>query len=280
MMQAGKPSKTAWAAAAHRAAHQILEQGRIFSDPLALRILGEDANTIRRWAEEEPSRRRMRIFIAARTRFAEDALAVEIERGVRQVIVLGAGLDTFAYRHQFGDRIRVFEVDNPDTQAWKRERLAAEAIPVPNSLTHVSVNFESETLAGRLAAGGFDRAQPAFFTWLGVVPYLTGEAIWSTLGFIAGLPNGAHVVFDYSDPPASLSLDMREFHDRRAAEVAAIGEAWVSYFDRDALREKLMAIGFRSVRDAGPREIAALYFPVFASSLPEKGGHILHAATH
>ena len=278
-MEQRKPSRTAWAAAAHRAAHQVLEQGQIFSDPLAVRILGEDAETIARRAEERPAGRRMRIFIAARTRFAEDALAAAVERGVRQLVVLGAGLDTFAYRNPFGERIRIFEVDHPATQAWKRQRLAEAAIPLPGSLTFAPVDFEREKLADGLAAAGFDPAQRSFFTWLGVVPYLSEDAAFSTLRFIAGLAGGAHVVFDYSDPPESLAPEWRAAHDRRAAHVAAIGEAWVSYFERDALRAKLVALGFTEIEDLGPRQIAGLYFPDFARSLPDSGGHILHAST-
>src|SRR5215470_14239734 len=123
-MQAGAPSRTARAAALHRAAHQVLEHGRIFADPLALRILGVDADSIAQEAEEHTSGRRMRIFIASRTRFAEDALAAAAERGVRQLVVLGAGLDTYAYRGPLRNRLRIFEVDHPATQAWKRQRLA------------------------------------------------------------------------------------------------------------------------------------------------------------
>ena len=134
-MQKGKPSRTAWAAAAHRAAHQVLEDGRIFADPLALRIMGDAADAAVRDAEDNPSRRGMRIFIAIRTRFAEDALTAAVEKGVRQLVVLGAGLDTFAYRSPFGDRLRIFEVDHPATQAWKRECLAEAAIPIPHWLT-------------------------------------------------------------------------------------------------------------------------------------------------
>jgi methyltransferase (TIGR00027 family) len=97
-MLQGQPSRTALGAATHRAAHQILEHGLIFNDPLALRILGIDAETVARQAAERPSSRRMRIFIAVRTRFAEDALAAAVEHGVSQLVVLGAGLDTYAYR--------------------------------------------------------------------------------------------------------------------------------------------------------------------------------------
>jgi len=216
-MQSGEPSRTALAAARHRAAHQLLEQGRIFTDPLALRILGENADSIVREAEQNPSSIRMRVFIAARTRFAEDSLAAAVERGVRQLVVLGAGLDTYAYRGEMRERVRIFEVDHPATQAWKRRRLAEAAIPLPSRFTFVPVDFERETLPGGLEAAGFDPAQQTFFTWLGVVPYLAVEAVWSTLSFIASLSQGAHVVFDYSDPPDTLTPEMRAFHDRRRA---------------------------------------------------------------
>jgi methyltransferase (TIGR00027 family) len=278
-MQLGQPSRTALAAAAHRAAHQVLEQGRIFADPLALRILGQDAGTVARNARERPSGRRMRLFIAARTRFAEDALAAAVERGAGQLVVLGAGLDTYAYRSTFGDRLRMFEVDHPATQAWKRERLAHAGIPIPASLTFAPVDFERETLADGLAAAGFDRTQQTFFTWLGVVPYLGAEAVWSTLAFIASLPQGAHVVFDYGDPPESLSPEMRARHERGAARVAELGEAWVTFFEAEQLRARLMALGFREVEDLGPPQIVSRYFPGRAGPVPEKGGHILRAAT-
>jgi methyltransferase (TIGR00027 family) len=161
-MQTGTPSRTAWAAALHRAAHQVLEQGRIFSDPLALRILGKDAESVAREAEQHPFRRIMRIFIAVRTRFTEDALAAAIERGVRQIVVLGAGLDTYAYRSALGAGLRIFEVDHPDTQAWKRQLLAQAAIPLPSSLTFAPIDFERDTLADGLAAAGFARAAELF----------------------------------------------------------------------------------------------------------------------
>jgi methyltransferase (TIGR00027 family) len=278
-MKRGKPSRTAWAAAAHRAAHQLLEQGRIFTDPLALRILGEDAETVARKAAERPSGRRMRIFIAARTRFAEDAIAAAVEGGVRQVVVLGAGLDTYAYRSPWGDRLRIFEVDHPATQAWKRQRLREASILIPGWLTFAPIDFEHQTLAAGLAAAGFDSSQRTFFTWLGVVPYLSEEAVWSTLSFIASLPNGAHVVFDYSDPPASMPAEARFDHQRRATRVADLGEPFLNYFKADELRAKLMALGFSEVEDLGPPQIAARYFPNRLSTLPDKGGHILRATT-
>jgi methyltransferase (TIGR00027 family) len=278
-MQAGEPSRTARAAAFHRAAHQVLESGRIFADPLALRILGEDADAVARRAEAHPSARRMRIFIAVRTRFAEDALAAAVERGVRQLVVLGAGLDTYAYRGELRDRLRIFEVDHPATQAWKRQRLASAGIPWPAGLTFAPVDFERETVAEGLSAAAFDPEQRTFFTWLGVVPYLTGEAVWSTLGFMASLRNGADVVFDYGEPPETLPPEMRASHDRRAALVAEMGEAFVSYFEPDKLRGGLRELGFRELEDLGPCQIAARYFPNRAASVPARGGHVVRAAT-
>ena len=255
-----------------------MEQGRIFEDPLALRILHEDAAGIARQAEERASDRRMRIFIAVRTRFAEDSLAAACERGVCQLVVLGAGLDTYAYRGAMRDRLQIWEVDHPATQAWKRQRLADAGIGVPSNLTFAAVDFERETLADGLAAAGCDPHVQSFFTWLGVVPYLTEEAIGSTLAFIANLPGGAQVVFDYADPPESLPAEMRAAHERRAAHLAAAGEAFRSYFDADAMRQKLMDLGFHEVEDLGTRQIAERYFPSRAASLPEKGGHVVRAS--
>src|ERR1019366_10484041 len=145
-MQFGEPSRTARAAAFHRAAHQVLEHGRIFADPLALRILGEDAETVAREAEQRPSGRRMRIFIAVRTRFPEDALAAAVERGVRQLVVLGAGLETYAYRGAMRDRLRIFEVDHTATQAWKRQRLAGAGRPIAPTPTFAAVGFDIGSL--------------------------------------------------------------------------------------------------------------------------------------
>ena len=153
-MRAGEPSRTAFGAAALRAAHQDADEPRIFTDPLARRILGPDRLPDRAW--EQP---RLRLFIAVRHRFAEDSLAAAVSRGTRQVVVLGAGLDTFAYRNP-DPETRVFEVDHPATGPWKRERLAEAGIEVPPNVGYVAVDFERDSLAERLAAAGFDAGAP------------------------------------------------------------------------------------------------------------------------
>ena len=277
-MQTGQPSRTAWVAAMHRAAHQIVDGGFLFRDPLALRILGAEEDLIRRESEGE-ARRRMRMFIAMRTRFAEDALKVAVEDGTRQLVVLGAGLDTFAYRSAYGSRLRVFEVDIPATQAWKRERLTAAEIQVPEWLTYVPIDFERETLADVLVAAGFDASASTFFTWLGVVPYLTEPAIFATLGWIGSLQGGAQVVFDYSDPPETLNAEMRVYHDARAKRVEEIGESWKTYFEAEPLREKLLAVGFLEVEDLRPGQMIERFFPDRGKQVPRRGGHLLRAWT-
>lgn len=280
-MQAGQPSRTALGAAGLRAAHQVLDGAAIFADPLAFRILGADADALLREAEAEtdPYRERLRWFIAVRSRIADDALAAAKKRGTRQLVVLGAGLDTTAYRAPPSQNLRIFEVDDPATQAWKRQRLTEADIPPPPTLTFVPVDFERETLADALATAGFDFTRQTFFTWLGVVPYLTDEAIFSTLGFIAGLPGGAHVVFDYVNPPDTMTEPgRRAMHEALSARVAAAGEQLRNHFDSDALHARLKALGFRDVEDLGWTEIAARYLsgrPVSSGG----GAHVLRAAT-
>lgn len=275
----GQPSRTAHAAATHRAAHQLLEAGRIFSDPLAVRILGRDAEEIRRDAEADPSRRGMRLFIAARSRFAESRLLDGIQqRDVRQLVVLGAGLDTFAYRSPFGAALPIFEIDHPTTQAWKRDRLAEAAIGTPGWLTYAPVDFEHDSLSRALVRAGLDPDRRTFFLWLGVVPYRTPEAVFATLTVVAGLPGGSEVVFDFSDPPASLQPDKLEAHERHAARVAELGEPWLSRFEPAELHARLRRLGFAMIEDLGPRQIAQRYLPGAAERFPERGGHVLHAA--
>jgi methyltransferase (TIGR00027 family) len=255
-----------------------LEQGRIFADPLAFRILGEEPGPLVREAEQDPVRRRMRLFIAVRSRFAEDAFSLAAATGVRQLVILGAGLDTFAYRRSLGSEHRVFEVDHPATQAWKQQRLAGAMIPFPESLSFAPIDFERQTLADGLASAGFDRTGPAHFTWLGVVPYLTEDAIWSTVVWIASLPIGTQVVFDYGNPRELLSPQSRQLHDARAERVAELGEPWITFFETDVVRAKLQRIGFAEIEDLGPREISERYFPNRTTASPEHGGHVVRAA--
>jgi methyltransferase (TIGR00027 family) len=196
---------------------------------------------------------------------------------LRQVVVVGAGLDTTALRGiEDAEDVRFFEVDHPATQAWKRRRLAEEELEMPDTLVFAPVDFERQNLAAGLAAAGFAGSEPAFFIWLGVVPYLTEAAIDATLGFIASVP-AAEVVFDYANPPSQLDRKLRDRHAKRAARVAALGEPWLSYFDSAALAKKLGALGAVEVEDLGPLEIQRYIFGIPEPRYGGAGGHIVWA---
>jgi methyltransferase (TIGR00027 family) len=269
-MKTGKPSVTAYSAALHRAAHQLADGGRVLTDPIAVPILGERKQEILR-DQDVPGRRLMRNFIAARSRFAEDKLARAYQNGTRQLVVLGAGLDTFAYRNPYAD-LRVFEVDFPSTQHWKRERLAEAKIQIPETVTYVPIDFEHQTLASELRLD----PGPAFFAWLGVVPYLTREAFDTTIDYVAAR-NGNEVVFDYSDPPESMTPDRRARHEERAGRVDGVGEPWRTYFVPAELAAELSAKGLTEIEDLGPAQQAARY--LHRTDIPANlaGGHIVAA---
>ena len=251
-MREGEPSRTAFGAAAMRAVHQEVDDPRIFTDPLARRILGPGP-----LPERSRERPRLRLFIAVRHRFAEDALAAAVARGTDQVVVLGAGLDTFAYRNPHPGTW-VFEVDHPATAAWKREQLAEVGIEVPDDLTYVDVDFETDELLERLVDGGLDATRPAFFLWLGVVPYLTHDAVVTTLSAIASIPGG-EVVMDYVRPVAESEAVA---HARRAelqATVTDLGEPFTGGLHTEELHALLRRLGFDEIEDIGRREIRSRY---------------------
>jgi methyltransferase (TIGR00027 family) len=277
-MRTGEPSQTARRAAAYRAIHQRLEGGTIFRDPYALRILDAEMRATLDGMAADPSLKPMRLFIAARSAFSEDALAGCVARGVRQVVVLGAGLDTFSLRNPFaGQGVRVFEVDFPATQAWKREQLAQAGLAVPSSFTFAPVDFERQSLADGLAQSGFRFDEPTFFQWLGVVPYLTREAISETLEFIAGIPE-AEVVFDYAEPFENYPADRRAHIMAVAERAAARGEPWLSFFDPPELSKMLRDKGFGVVEDLGLAELSDRYYGALKEGIPiGPGGHVVRA---
>lgn len=271
-MREGEPSRTAFGAAAYRAIHQDAEGGAIFRDPLAWRILGDKDAVLA--AATDQDRPRLRIFIAVRHRFAEDSLSAAVERGTRQVVVLGAGLDTWAYRNPYDD-VRVFEVDFPATGAWKQERLASAGIAVPSNVTYVGVDFETDDLTARLVEGGLDASAPAFFVWLGVVPYLTPEAVTATLRAIAAIPGG-EVVFDYTNPVDELSDVAVGDRADLVARVAEVGEPLSAGLVTADLHALLTSLGFGEIEDLDRPDIRSRYLGL-PPGAAGGGAHILRA---
>ncbi|MCI4330216.1 MAG: class I SAM-dependent methyltransferase [Thermoplasmata archaeon] len=270
-MKEGRPSVTASRVAMLRAAHQLFDEPRVFDDPLAVSILGPiDSERVERsiFLARNASLAGLRAWIVARSRYAEEELAKARDRGVAQYVVLGAGLDTFAYRNKEDSRpLEVFEVDHPATQAWKRTRLQEASIPIPPSVHFVATNFESGRLVPDLIAGGFRPEEPAFFGWLGVTMYLTRPAIDATLDVLAATPASSGLVLDYFDRTALTPPVQRVARGIMAARVALSGEPFLSGFDGGELPNSLRARGFRNIEDIGAVEANARYFAGRADGL-------------
>jgi methyltransferase (TIGR00027 family) len=279
-MQDARPSKTALRVALRRAAHQLYDaKPLVLNDPIAVPILGSSYHEELRRTPTRPDRPfsvALRAFLVARSRYAEDQLTRAIAHGVTQYVLLGAGLDTFAHRNPF-PQLRVFEVDHPATQQWKRELLESGSLPAPANLSYVPVDFERQSMPEQLDAAGFDSQVPAFFAWLGVVPYLTLEAFRSTVRFITGQPPGSGVVLDYSQPRSALRFVEQLAHDSLAARVQLAGEPFQLFFTPLEIAAELTS--FRQIEDLGSSEINTRYFANRTDNLKMLGsaGRILSA---
>ena len=255
----------------------------MFRDPVAKLLLSPEA---RLRLETDPWRgnrgvvlSRLRAFLAVRSRVAEDQLAAAVASGVRQYVALGAGLDTFACRNPFAD-LRVFEVDHPRTQAWKRSRLREAGLAVSAGTVFVPVDFEAQSLPLELSRHGFDNAGPTAISWLGVVPYLEEPTVWATLTWAVGVVGDrGHIVFDYGSEPKWWQIGQRAALRRLAARVAAAGEPFRTGLQPSRVRERLAFIGFRSVADLDSRELNRRYFAGREDGLRVGGtGHVVIAS--
>ncbi|HZY61945.1 MAG TPA: class I SAM-dependent methyltransferase [Edaphobacter sp.] len=260
-MEHAKPSRTALRVAMRRAAHQLYDTAPlVLDDPIAVPILGHTyAEEVRRTPTrpDRPWSVALRAFMVARSRYAEDNLKRAVEQGVSQYVLLGAGLDTFAHRNPYSE-LRVFEVDHPATQEWKQELLTTSNLAHPRGLTYAPVDFEHQRLPEQLEAAGFNPDEPAFFAWLGVVPYLTLAAFRSTLRFIAARPRGSGVVLDYGQPRHVLPPLEQLAHDSLSSRVQLAGEPFQLFFTPQEIARELH--DFRSMEDLGTSELNARYF--------------------
>lgn len=260
----GEPSRTALSVATLRAVHQLLDEPLILPDPIALPLLGAATEAALRadpFALNDPMSRGLRGALVARGRFVEDELSSCVAAGVRQYVVIGAGLDTFAYRNPHRDEgLRVFEVDHPGTQRWKQQLLAEAGIGVPDALTFVPADFERDGLGGALQHAGFRADKPACVSWMGVSMYLTAEAVVATLRTVAGFAPGSRLCFDYLVPVTMLNPVERAINDVIERQLAALGEPWLSTFDPTRLQTQMLDLGFSTAASATPEDLNARYF--------------------
>jgi methyltransferase (TIGR00027 family) len=258
------PSKTAMKTAAARALHREEPPPWVLDDHLALALAGDEGVSITRRLRDELTAENLLTFsrwMCVRARLAEDVVERAVAAGTRQYAILGAGLDSFAYRRpDLLVRLRVFEVDHPASQAWKRERLAELGVDLPANLVFAPVDFETQTLRAALLAAGFDFAANAVFSWIGVTMYLTLAAIEATLETVAACPPDSRIVLTYNLPPPALHDQGRAIGSRMSRMAGEMGEPWISFFTPAEAEALLRRCGFAKVDHFGPAEAIRTYF--------------------
>jgi len=263
-VEAGKPSQMAISVALFRALHLHLFDGpKIHEDTFALQLSGIGGPAeLAAFSAQVPGAfpvRRASAYFAFRHRFCEERLQAALDRGVDQVVLLGAGLDSFALRHPgLPTTIRYVEIDHPDTQRWKLERIASLGLRTPG-VHYVPVDFATQSLEKELSSTGVDPCKPVFFAWLGVTQYISEEAFDQTLSLVARHAGGSEIVFDVILPVEAQPLDEREMSRLSAAVAAVRGEPWVSYFSPEHLQGRLISLGFRHAQRI-TREDARAYY--------------------
>ncbi|MGH3377503.1 MAG: class I SAM-dependent methyltransferase [Actinoallomurus sp.] len=254
MKSDGTPSLTALLAAAARAAHLVVDDAPpLFTDTVAYALLGMHAEELighHRTYGEHPLLAGARVGVTARSRYTEGCLASGVRDGIDQYVILGAGLDSYAFRSDGG--VRTFEVDHPDTQEWKRAQAAGAGLESPD-MTYVPVDLETEPLADGLLKYGFDPARPALFSWLGVTMYLTRGAIAETLTTIAAFAPGTQIVVD-----TMLSADHRDeagqsYLDILIPAFAQHGEELRSFLSPDEVVALLAECGYETIEQVDQR---------------------------
>lgn len=283
-MKDGRGSSTAELVATLRAAHQILDgEPKILVDPVAIRLIHQSSVDLihkNPGKLHDPLLTVLRALVVMRSRFAEDELKEAVQRGIRQYVVLGAGLDTFAYRQPpFAAPLQIFEVDHPASQKAKLDRLSSADIHVPENVVFVPVDFERMDLQNALVSKGFDQELPTFFSWLGVLAYLTPSAIESTLRFVASLPSPNGIVLSTFMPDSALSgidLKVAEF---LTANLAARGEPVLTKLLPSEAVDMLRSYGFSRVYDLLPEVSAKRYFSQRSDRLRQPLFARLYSAT-
>ncbi|TFW14954.1 class I SAM-dependent methyltransferase [Duganella callida] len=262
------PKSSAWIAATARAAHQLYDQPLVLNDPLALRILGPQREAGLR-ADEQRQRHplavAMRAAMAARARAAEDCWHATQRQGVTQYVILGAGLDTYAYRMAPAHGVRIYEADLPTMQQWKRDCLRISGIAEPEHLRYVATDFAAGTLSEDLQQAGFDAALPACFSWLGVSMYLQPDQVMQTLADIGACAPGSVIVFDYCVHRKHLSDELCAGLDFVAASLTAQGEHLRSSFEPPLLEHMLRHLGFRQVEHLAPPGLSGIFRMICAT---------------
>jgi methyltransferase (TIGR00027 family) len=260
--QTPTPDDTAVRTALWRALHVLADPSpHVFKDTVGLALAAPDDDWRGR-PDMGAFTRPFRASILARARFIEDLVEEQAARGVDQYVILGAGLDTFAQRRtELASRMRVFEIDQPGPQAWKRQRLVDLGFGIPPHLQLVPVDFEAgDAWWKRLAAAGFDTAKPAVVASAGVSMYLTRDAIMDTLRHAAALAPGSTFAMTFMLPIEMLGPDIRTGVERAAAGAKASGTPFISFFTPEQMLALARETGFGQARHVSAAMLAERYF--------------------
>lgn len=281
--QAVAPDNTAVRTALWRALHVDVDSPpHVFEDRVGLRLAAPDDGWRNR-PDMSPFTRPFRASILARARFAEDLVVEQVARGVGQYVILGAGLDTFAQRRaELGSRLRVFEIDQPGAQAWKRQRLVELGFGIASFLRLVPVDFEAgDAWWERLAAAGFDDRRPAVVASTGVSMYLTKEAIMATLRQVATLAAGSTFVMSFMLPIEFVDPEVRVGVERAAEGARASGTPFISFFTPSEMLTLARDAGFKGVEHVSAAMLAERYFAGRTDGLrpPNNSEELLVATT-
>ena len=264
-MEVGSPSRTAILTAIHRAAHFLMDDPpKILADSFACAFSGfpcdhEFLSSVDAYAF--PDFAAHRANFALRNRYAEDQLAAAFASGTAQYVILGAGLDSFAYRCPDAlHGLQIFEVDHPSSQAWKQARLAELGVAGPPTLRYVSIDFECEALTARLDAGGVDRKAKAFLSWLGVTQYLTRDAVLKALrDIVSATVAGSEIVASFVVPASILNRTDSALLAATAERAASVSEPWLSLLEPREMIALMEQAGFVDVRCFGTEDAARTY---------------------
>jgi len=281
--QTEAPDGTAVRVALWRAMHVLLDPPpHVLEDEIGLQLAAPDDGWRRRPDMDPSATSGYRAAIVARARFIEDLVVEQAGHGVAQYVVLGAGLDTFAQRRpEIASRLRVFEVDQPGPQAWKRQRLTELGYGIPDWLRLVPVDFEaSESWWQQLSVAGFDPGQPAVVVSTGVTMYLTKDATAATLRQIAGLAPGSTLAMTFL-LPAELLDDADRFGLQVSEKGArAAGTPFISFYTPPEMLALAREAGFKDVRHVPGTMLAERYFADRTDGLrPSSGEDLLLATT-
>ncbi|CAG4906604.1 class I SAM-dependent methyltransferase [Paraburkholderia gardini] len=278
------PDSTAARVALWRALHVEADPPpHVLEDEVGLRLLSPDESWRHRGDMDPQFTRPFRASIVARARFIEDLVVEEAARGVSQYVILGAGLDSFAQRRpEIACRLRVFEIDRPGPQAWKRRRLIELGFGVPDWLRFVPVDFEAgERWRDRLVAAGFDDSKPAIVVSTGVSMYLTRDANAATLREVAAFAPGSTFAMTFllplelADPEVRPGLEMAEKGAR------AGGTPFLSFFTPREILALAHEAGFEEARHVPAADLARCYFAGRTDDLrpPDNAEELLVANT-